>query len=200
MAALADDTLAVDAVATEAAPELAWSLADDDELDLPRSWRPAIRAAAGVFAACVAIAGGITAVDRQWFSELRAPAPAPAASQLPTESAPTPSPEPIAAAPSYSSAPAAEHLVPPVPTPPDPLTTSTPEQDALFFAGLTAAGIVVYDRSDAMDTGHYVCQARASGLSRTAIATMAVSRNPRLSPRDATNLVLVSINAYCPGY
>lgn len=73
MAAPADVTAAVDAADTQVAPELAWSQADDDELELPRSWRPAVRIALGVFAACVAIAGGITAIDQHWFSDLRAP-------------------------------------------------------------------------------------------------------------------------------
>ncbi len=202
MAALADDTLAVDAVATEAAPELAWSLADDDELELPRSWRPAIRIALGVFAACVAIAGGITAVDRQWFSELRTTT---VASAAPTYSAlPTPDAiaEPVTEAPvsAYPTGAAAEHMVPPIRAiPPNAeLPTETYNADVFYLNTLRSYGIRITNPYVAIEAAHTTCAYLRAGHSPNEAVGVAMMNNASLSIDDARGYVIAATAAYCP--
>ena len=80
----ADDTMAVDA-ATAVAPipatELAWSAdLSVDDLALPRPWHAVQRTALGIFAVCIAIAGGVTVADR---TETPKPPPADLATRPP---------------------------------------------------------------------------------------------------------------------
>lgn len=193
MAASADITTAVDAVATEAAPELAWSLADDDELELPRSWRPAIRIALGVFAACVAIAGGITAVDRQWFSELRAPAPAVVAAAPSSVAAP---PAEVVANPeawTLPPVPPAEHLVSmPEPVPQAALSAA----DLEFLARMRSAGWVVTDPQQMVSVAHQACFELRRGASRQYVLANLFATDPAIGASGAVSFYSNMVAAY----
>lgn len=193
MAAPADITAAVDAVETQAAPELAWSLADDDELDLPRSWRPAVRIALGVFAACVAIAGGITAIDQRWFSDLRASAPASVAA-----------PSSVAAPPAEVTAhpevawtlppvPPAEHLV----SMPDPLPQAALSADDLaFLARMRSSGWVVTDPQQMVSVAHQACFELKRGASRQYVLANLFATDPAIGASGAVSFYSNMVAAY----
>lgn len=198
MAAPADITAAVDAVETQAAPELAWSQADDDELDPPRSWRPAVRIALGVFAACVAVAGGITAVDQHWFSDPHAPAPvaaAPmtsgAASAPPSEAAEHPgtwTPPPV---------PAAEHLVTPVQeVAPPPANSSSSVGDAEFLARMRAAGWVITDPQQMLSVAHQACFELRRGATRQYVLANLFATDPAIGASGAVSFYSNMVAAY----
>ncbi|TDK88801.1 DUF732 domain-containing protein [Mycobacterium paragordonae] len=192
MAAPADITAAVDAVETQAAPELAWSLADDDELDLPRSWRPTVRIALGVFAACVAIAGGITAIDQHWFSDLRTSAPASVAA--PSSAAPpaevTAHPE---AAWTLPPVPPAEHLV----SMPDPLPQAALSADDLaFLARMRSSGWVVTDPQQMVSVAHQACFELKRGASRQYVLANLFATDPAIGASGAVSFYSNMVAAY----
>lgn len=193
MAASADITTAVDAVDTEAAPELAWSLADDDELELARSWRPAIRIALGVFAACVAIAGGITAIDQHWFSDLRASAPASVAAPSSAAAPPaevTAHPE---AAWTLPPVPPAEHLV----SMPDPLPQAALSADDLaFLARMRSSGWVVTDPQQMVSVAHQACFELKRGASRQYVLANLFATDPAIGASGAVSFFSNMVAAY----
>lgn len=193
MAASADITTAVDAVDTEAAPELAWSLADDDELELPHSWRPAIRIALGVFAACVAIAGGITAIDQHWFSDLRASAPASVAAPSSAAAPPaevTAHPE---AAWTLPPVPPAEHLV----SMPGPLPQAALSADDLaFLARMRSSGWVVTDPQQMVSVAHQACFELRRGASRQYVLANLFATDPAIGASGAVSFYSNMVAAY----
>lgn len=188
------DTAAVDAVETQAAPELAWSEADDGELELPRSWRPAIRIALGVFAACVAIAGGITAIDQHWLSDLRAPAPvasvvAPSLAAAPPAEA-TSHPE---AAWTLPPVPPAEHLV----SIPDPLPQAALGADDLaFLARMRSSGWVVTDPQQMVSVAHQACFELKRGASRQYVLVNLFATDPAIGASGAVSFYSNMVAAY----
>lgn len=208
MAESVDETVAVEAaqtaVALDLAPtqaaELAWSEAEPAEVELPRSWRPAIRAAVGVFATCVAVAGGITAVDRHWFSELRASIPAPVAAPSSVAAAPAE----VVTQPSVWTlppVPAAEHLQAPEP----PAVAPDTYTDAAFIAALSRNGVSVYDPQSTVLLARMACSELQAGRSVASVASelKAGQNSSSRAPIDmptAMAFVAASVNYYCPQF
>lgn len=194
--AVPDDgaTAVVPDVATAmASTQLAWSEAEDGELDLPQSWRPAVRTAAGVFAACVAVAGAVTAVDRHWFTDLRDVAVT-ATSPTTSPAAPTPTAtaEPVAATPAavYPMGPAAEHLQTP--------ELSTVDADAFYLNTLRSYGIIITNPYVAIGAAHTTCNYLRAGHSPIEAASVAMVNNATLTLDGAKGYVIAATAAYCP--
>lgn len=191
----ADVTAAVDAADTQVAPELAWSQADDDELELPRSWRPAVRIALGVFAACVAIAGGITAIDQHWFSDLRAPTQAGSVAAAPSSVAapPTEATAHPEAAWTLPPVPHAEHLV----SMPDPLPQAALSADDLeFLARMRSSGWVVTDPQQMVSVAHQACFELKRGASRQYVLVNLFATDPAIGASGAVSFYSNMVAAY----
>lgn len=208
MAESVDETAAVEAVETaialDLAPtqaaELAWSSErpELDDLDVPlppmplpvepAPWRTVCRNALGVFSVCVAVAGAVTLVDRQWFAELTevvvVPTTPTAAPSSPTETAAAQS-----EAWTLPPVPAAEHLVVPAPT--------GPSADAKYLSGLQQSGLNITDASVAIASGHNICGYLSEGYSTEQAASL-VMREVPMASYYAYGMVYSAIDAYCP--
>lgn len=198
---MADDdatTIAPEVTLTQAAPTLAWSDADSDDLHLPGSWRPVFRNALAVFSTCVAVAGAVTAVDRHWFSDLRTAvvAAVPVAVAPPMPDVPDAIADPVTAAPAavYPMGPAAEHLVPPAP----PGPAVDPNADAKYLTRMQQAGIMITDVPAAITTGHIICADMTHGLSSEGEARLVMRDNPGMAHMYAIGWVYAAIDTYCP--
>lgn len=213
MAESVDETAAVEAVETAVAldlaptqaEELAWSSEQQELGDLPpvppmplpvepAPWRAVCRNALAVFSACVAVAGAVTLVDRQWFAELTEVVVVP--------TGPTAAPSSVIAAPAETAAqpeawtlppvPPAEHLVPPVP--------SGPSADAKYLAQVQQAGVTITDVQWAISSGHLVCKDMARGSNSESEAASVMRDIPGMPHFQALMIVFAAISSYCPEY
>lgn len=212
MAEVVDETAAVEAVETSVvlddlaptqAAELAWSSEQPELGDLtpvppvplpvePAPWRTVCRNALGVFSVCVAVAGAVTLVDRQWFAELTevvvVPTMPTAAPSSPTETAAAQS-----EAWTLPPVPAAEHLALPPPR-------VDPNADAKYLTRMQQAGIIITSVPAAINTGHIICADMASGLSSEGEARLIMRDNPTMAHMYAIGWVYAAVDTYCPEY
>jgi hypothetical protein len=168
--AAADETVVV-APVTVAAPELAWSSADEVPVVEPVSWRVAWGNAAIFVVVGMVLAGVIGAVG--WASLRDDPRSTPV-----TQSAPAPAPLPSTS------------------TTPKPL----PTKDDLFIATLERDQGVPFDRVKALSSAQWVCAQFAQGQDMALVTRRMQAGNPDQTPAQVTDFVGLSLHFYCPQY
>ena len=198
----------------KAAPELAWSLDDDDDAMPiePQSWRSAwgvaaiLLACAGVTAFVIGIVGWVS------FREADDAAPPTTAPTIPASALPaiTPKPTPLAAPPK----PPVTVTVTPKPTTvtveaspqahPAPKLANpalTPNNtDERFLAALRRAQITIDNPAKALFGARWVCGQFANGFSAPDIAVSVKGSNPALTDLGAQDFIADSARFYCPEY
>ncbi|ORV61491.1 hypothetical protein AWC03_09855 [Mycobacterium europaeum] len=207
------ETTIVPPVATEAAPELAWSLADsgdDEEVRPHESWRAALVAAAAIAVLCGIGAALITTLSRHESTDtelqggtLGPVATKPAAALPPIATSPPVVDTPAAAPPTVTVTPA-----PPVtvtvqaPPPPAPAQAPAPrDADQIFREGVSGIpGIRIINWDVAEAGARSICGGFAHGMSRSQVVDEVQRNDPTFTPWQTSGMVNVALAAYCPQY
>ena len=190
----ADETVAVNAAETAAAPkaapssgDLAWSRDDDDDVK-PRpaadrqSWLATWRKAGAILVGGLVLAGAIVVGFWVLSPDNKGAQPAPGASRTPADGA-----SPAPTVPGTASPPAAS----------PPSIASTPDQDNKYVQTLNDRGISFANPEAAIYNGKMVCDDIRHGMAVPQIVDAFRASNPALGT-DADAYVAISVGAYCP--
>ena len=211
------ETTIVPPAATEAAPELAWSLADsgdDDEARPHESWRAALVAAAAIAVLCGIGAALIMTLSRHESTDtelqggtLAPVATKPAAALPPISTEPSPADIHAGVSPPLAAPPPSTVTVtppPPAPStvtvqaaPPPPAAESVDDQ---FIAALNRAQITVDNRSNVITAAHRVCMLFGRGYSRADIVAAVKANADSATDLGAADYVAEATAFYCPQY
>lgn len=204
------DATAIVLAPTQAAPELAWSAADEEDEE-PSRWGPVWLRALVMVSCAAAVAITVTIIGLI-VKDANAPRPglppggatptlAPA---LPPIVAPPPpptrapsihdglAPKPVPTTVTVTQTPAA--AVPP-PAPPKPARSA----DQIFLDEMAAAGYPITETAVALAAAPKGCGYLESGHTPAQAAELAMHNNPAISLPEAQAYVRAAIDAYCPG-